>query len=733
VDYGEVLMKASPIINSFNGGEISPLLAGRVDLDKYRNSCLTLENFLPTIYGPAVKRPGTRFVAQVKNAAHTTILVSFEFSVSQAYILEFGDNYMRVYKDGGKVLDSGGVNPYEIVTPYSHTDVSDLKFAQSADVMYIAHPDYPPQKLSREDHDDWTIEEIVFDWPPFNDINTTNTSITASAVTGTGITLTASASLFESTDVGQQFKFSEVIESAYAIWESDTIYNIGDYCTYGGNVYKATNTGQAGTIPPVHTEGSASDPNVIWEFKHDGAGYVEVTGYTSATVVTADVVKGLPESTTSGSTRWSRGAWSDEYGYPRALAFHEDRLWWAGTSSKPQTMWASVSGDYENHKYGSNDDDALNYTISSQDLNVIEWLAPGRFLVIGTSGGEFVATGSRPEEAITPTNVRIARQTTYGSSGVTPYRVGNALLFAQRARRKIREFTYQFETDSYTAPDMSRLSEHILNDGNGLVDMAYQQEPYQILWAPRSDGTLAGMTYERMEDVVGWHRQVIGGDGEVESVASIPHWDGDQDSTWIVVKRTINGADAKFVEYIEKTYDDQDDSFYVDSGLTYEGSPVSSVSGLSHLEGETVDVLIDGAAHPQKTVSSGGIDLDWSGSKIHVGLHYDATIKTMNIEAGSNDGTAQGKQMVISGIVIRLLNTGSGLFYGGDMDDMDEVYLRNTDDDMDEAVPLFSGDTDVLAWPGEHGVGANVVLKHVKPLPCTVVALMPKVHTSDDS
>jgi len=718
--------KASPIQSSFNAGELSPKLKGRIDLTKFRAGCETMENFIPQIYGPATKRSGTRFVREVKTSANKTRLIPFEYSTEQAYVLEFGHQYIRFYANGGIVV-SGGSTPYEIASPYSSTDLAELDYAQSADVIYLCHKNYPPYKLARYGATNWTITAVDFDWPPFNDENTGTVTLTASAVTGNGITITASASTFVSADVGSYFKFSEVIESKYDKWESNKSVSGGSYRVYDGNLYYTSAGGTTGYRPPIHTEGTESDGAVSWQFMHDGAGYAKITAYSSATSVTADVISRLPASATSATLKWAEGAWSSRRGYPRSVTFYEDRLWFAGTSYKPQTLWASTSGDYENHKYGTNDDDALNYTINTQDQNTIQWLSPSKVLAIGTSNGEFTISASTASEAITPTNVRILPQTTYGSApDVRPLRIANAILFLQRASRKIREYVYNFDSDSYVAPNMNVLADHIAD--SAIIDTAYQQEPNQIVWAPLANGKLTGMTYERAEDVVGWHRQNVG--GEVESVVTIPHWDGDQDVVFMVVKRTINGSTKRYVEYLEK-YKTGADAFFVDSGLTYSGTATSIITGLSHLEGKEVAVLADGAVHPNVTVVSGQIELQVSVTKAQVGLPFTATIKTMPIEAGATDGVAQGKTQRISNLVIRLFETGPGLWYGPDTDQMDRVYARKSTDLMDNPIPLFTGDTALLPWPGEYEAPAQITIQHRLPTPCTLVALMPQLHTYD--
>ena len=713
----------APAQTSFNAGELSPLLKGRPTLDKYRNGCETLENFIPQIQGPARKRPGTRFVAEVKDSADATRLIPFEYSTTQAYVLEFGDLYIRFYLDGGVVESSPGV-PYEIVSPYTSAQVAALEYAQSADVVYITHPDHPPYKLARTSALSWTITAVTFAWPPFNDENVGTTTLTASAVTG-NITLTASASLFVSADVGSYFKISEVSASKYNQWTTGVSHSSGDIVYYLGNIYQSGTTAAAGSRPPIHTSGAESDGAVTWTFLHDGAGYAQITGYTSATLVNATVIKRLPATALTGSTRWAEGAWSARRGYPHAVTFYEDRLWFAGSASKPQTLWASVSGDYENHKYGTNDDDALNYTINTQDMNTIEWLAPTKVLAIGTANGEFTLSATQISDPVTPTNVKITPQTTFGSAtDVKPLRVGSVILFLQRAGRKLREYAYQFDTDSFVAPNMNVLADHITE--SGVLELAYQQEPSQIVWAPRTDGVLTGMTYERTEDVVGWHRHTIGG-GIVESAVTVPHWDGDQDVLWLIVRRTIDGSTVRYVEYVEKYMTDEY-AFFVDCGLTYDGSPVTAISGLDHLEGEEVAVLVDGAVHPNRTVSAGAINLQLAGSVVNVGLPYTATIKTMPIDIATNAGTSFIDEKRAHKIVMQLYQTGPGLWYGPNENEMDEYSVRSSRDAMDSPVPLFTGFTEALPWPSGSERGPQLMIQHRLPLPCTVVALIPELN-----
>lgn len=795
--------KASPIQNAFNAGEVSPLLGGRTDVDKYRKACRILENFIPLIPGPVTKRSGTRFVKPVVNSAHNVALIPFQFSTTQAYILEFGDLYMRVYRNNGLVLESAqsitgvtAANPaeltitghsyttgdevfitgtgvsaldgryftitvtgantftvpadgtgwssggtasrvYELVTPFAHTDVRSLAFAQSADVLYVAHESYAPIKITRTGHTAWTQSEITFNWAPFLSENI-DTAITAYSSAATGaVTLTASSGIFTADMVGGFFKFREQPATNSDIWPAATAVTAGAEYRWSNNVYSAGSSATTGNRPPIHESGTEFDGGVSWTYLHSGEGYVKITGFTSSTVVTGTVIRRLPGSVVGAGNatfRWSMGAWSAEYGYPRAVTFYEDRLLWAGSTNNPQTIWGSKSGDYENHQSGVDDDDAYIYTINTDQVNVIEWLSSGKVLFIGTVGGEFIMSASSLDEAITPTNVRVVERQSKGSKeGIPPVRLGDSVLFVQRSGRKVRELFYSFDNDSYQATDRTLLSDRV--SLTGLTGVAYQQEPNQLVWYTRTDGQLACLTHEREEDVIGWHRHIIGGtDAKVEAVASIPHPDGDQDQLWMVVSRTIDGGTKKYIEYLEKNWDeslDQEDGFFVDSGLTYDGSPVSSVSGLDHLEGESVTIVADGATHPNKTVSSGSVTLDRSGSVIHIGMAYTAKLQTMRFEAGAADGTAQGKTKRIHDFSIRLYQTGPGLWAGPGGVDMEEIQFRDSGMAMDSPVPLFDGDKTRIEWPGGYEEDGGVTLEHRLPLPCTIISIMPQLVTED--
>ena len=680
---------------------------------------------------------------------------------------------------------SGGVanKVFELATPYTTAQLFDIKFAQSADVMYLTHPSHEVEKLSRTGHTSWTLTDVDFTKGPFQDANTTATTFTPSThTTGTGRTLTASATTgvnsgsgFLSTDIGRQFYMN--------------------------------------------------------------SGYGVITGVNSTTeaVITIDTAM----TNSNAVTDWQLGAFSDTTGHPSCVTFFEQRLVFAGTTNQPQTIFFSKSGDYENMDANIGgtvaDDDAIIYTIASNQVNAIRFMTATRTLIIGTAGGEFTVSGGGTDSAVTPTNILIKKQSNHGSANVDAIAVGNATLFLQRAKRKIRELAYNFDVDGYIAPDMTILAEHI-SEG-GLTQIAYQQEPNQIVYGVRGDGELVGLTYQREQQVTAWHRHIFGGrfgnatitvtdyaniangtrivltkaDGTTttftsatssttgkfhtttsnnqtatnlktlidadsdftatvssnvvtitetsplstgfltvtslddstrltktdegkavcESVAVIPT-DDTEYQVYVIVKRTINGATRRFVEILNVFDFDQTDntSFnFLDSALSYSGSAVSTISGLDHLEGQTVSILANGATHPDKTVSSGSITLDRSSTDVKVGLAYTSLLQTMRLNAGSQNGTSQGKTKRIYDITVRMFET-IGVEVGPDLSNMERIPFRSSADLMDEGIPPFTGDKEV-EFRGNYETDGFIFVRQTQPLPFTILSLYPRLTTND--
>ena len=667
-------------LTNFTGGELSPRLDGRNDLAKYPTGCKTLENMIIYPHGSAARRSGTQYVAEVKDSTKETRLIPFEFSTTQTYILEFGDQYIRFYKDNGQILSGGSA--YEISSPYLEAELFDIKFAQSADVMYICHPNHAVRKLSRTGHTAWTLTTVDFQNGPFMDHNISTTTLTAGhTAVGSSGNLTLSSTTGVNNDQG---------------WLSTDVGRL------------------------VH-------------FKD---GHYKITARTSATVAVSICI--ASPSSGSASTDFALGSFSDTTGHPSCVTFFEQRLVFAATLSQPQTLFFSKSGDYENmddNYHGTvADDDAIIYTIASNQVNAIRFMTATRTLIIGTAGGEFAVSGGGTDIAITPTNILIKKQSNNGAANVDALAVGNATLFLQRAKRKLRELAYNFDVDGYIAPDLTILAEHI-SEG-GFKQLSYQQEPNQIIWCVRNDGQLIGLTYQREQQVVAWHRHIFGGsfgsgNAICESVATIPTDDSEY-QTWVIVKRTINGTTKRYIEYIHNlNFDQTDDTTFnfLDSQLSYDGSPATTISGLSHLEGQTVSVLADGATHPDVVVSSGEITLSRSASKVKVGLAFTSLLQTMRIDAGSQNGTSQSKTKRIYEITLRLYET-LGVEVGPDLNNMERIPFRSSADLMDSSVSVFTGDKEI-EFRGNYETDGFIFVRQNQPLPLTILSLYPKLQTND--
>lgn len=764
------MSRATLIQNTFNAGELSPLLLGRQDIAKYKNGMQVCKNAIPLTQGAWTRRPGTVYQQQARHHDKQCRLFPFQFSVTQTYVLEFGENYIRfftgnapltltaqnitgitqaatavltyngsdTYANGDRVYITGvvgmtqvnnrefvvtnvntGANTfelynsdgtavnstgygawssggtvaeiYQVTTTYAEADLADIRIVQSADTLYILHPDFPPKTLVRVSATSWTLSSITFLDGPYEATNTTSTTLTPTAATGSGVTLTASAT---------------------------TGIN-------GGAGFATTDVGRFIRI----REGS------VW-------GYVLITGWTSTTVVTVTVINTL--TNTSAKATWRMGLWSDTTGYPTCATFHEDRLFFAGSATAPQRIDGSKTGLYANFAPTDTagvvaDDNAVSFTLNSDDVNAVKWLASNeKGLLVGTTRGEWQVKPSALNEAITPTNITGKPSTRHGSADVAPVTAGNAVLFVQRAGRKLRELAYVFEVDGFKAPDMTLLAEHITRPS--ITELAYQTQPQAIVWGVRSDGVLLGFTYERDQDVVAWHRHELGGFSNaggtaiplVESVAVVPNPTASRDELYMVVKRYINGGTKRYIEYMSKIWeygDEQVDAFQMDCGYTItNGSPSSTVTGLWHLEGQSVTPYVDGAAHEAVTVTNGTITLNHTATVVTLGYAYESDGQIMPVEGGSQDGTAQGKVKRIHSVAFWLMDT-LGLKFGPDADNLNEILATKWGQNFGEATALV---TDIISerMEDDYNKRGQVYWRADGPFPATVLAIIPKVNVA---
>jgi len=457
----------------------------------------------------------------------------------------------------------------------------------------------------------------------------------------------------------------------------------------------------------------------------DTIGHCVVVGYTSAKVVTVDVIEEF--GATTATPTWREGAWSAVRGYPAVGTFHEQRLMVAKSGSDPDAIWGSKTTEYEDFTPGVLATDPLAFKLQS---DIINWLSPLGQLVAGTVNAEYRLGAQSSDQILKPTDVKLTPQSRKGAAFIEPVNVGNAILFIQKRGaadygKKLRELSYNYINDSYDGVDLTLFAEHITK--TGIVKMAFMSSPFPILWAVTADGYLIGMTYEREQKVIAWHIHPT--DGEVEDICRIPG--AEQDDIYLLVKRTINGVDKRFIEVMMPfDFGDLEDAFFVDCGLTYDGVATDALSGLDHLEGCEVAILADGKVHARKIVAAGAIGLDYPASKVHVGLPYTAELEPLDLQGGSYEGTSQGKNKRIHGVSVYFYQSMGGEI-GQDADHTEKMFLKEERAADANQIPLYSGLKDDFNFQGDWQLSGRIYIKQDDPLPLTVLSILPRFSTVD--
>jgi hypothetical protein len=782
-------MPLYPLQPVFARGELSPRLFSRADIDHYKMGLAECVNWMVMKQGGLRRRPGTEWINYAKNPLHRTRLQKFVFSTIQAYVLEFGDYYVRFYANGGVVnknaaspiyfdapnvvhwdahtlvvddpvqfsstgflppplvvgrtyyvktvigvddftisdtkggaaitwLDvgagtNGGLAPVELATPYSISDVWRLQFAQSADVLYIAHPDIPQKMLSRFTGSTFQLVPYTGYDGPYLPENTTTTRFDPVGTSGNIVVNSVEAASLTPSTVGVN--------------------------------------GGVGFV--------ASDVNRWISLKYSNKWYgLKITEIVSATSVKADVkgliaddgkkVTSLPGQAPTGG--WRLGAWCETTGYPGCVTFYQQRLIWARSDTQPQTIWMSRAGVLDNFAVTSplQDDDALTITILAGEVNAISWIVEASDLLIGTNGAMRTLGPADTGKNFGPTNFMQKRQSTFGSLDIQPIQVAEVAIYPSFYGLSLREFLFSFQVNGYVSPELTILSEHMLR--SGIKQMSYAQDKDGIIWNAMGNGELVGITYDRDQQIVACTRHRIAGKvvgvpcvpypsddsepepdtpwGIVESVATIPGLD--RSEVWLSVRRTINGEETRYIERMTITFEAQPkaDAVFVDSSYSYSGASASAVSGASWLAGETIGTLADGAVMPESSVSEiGSISLPAgkSASKITFGLNYLSRAKTLAIAQGQQDGTGLGRRKNIISANIDVMETGYLEIGSPSARELQvKVGLRGVDDPMDTSPPLRDG---IFAYRFDRSWRdkGQIVMQTDKPLPATIRSVTP--------
>lgn len=586
------MSRAVTLQTNFTTGEIDPLLTSRIDINQYYNGLDKARNVLIQPQGGVVRRPGLEYIGTIPSAANPqngSRLVPFEFSTSQSYMLLFVNNRMYIYKDKVLVTNINATGNDYLTTTISSSYINFMDYAQSADTLIVVHEDMQPKQITRGVSDStWTISDITFEYIPQYAFTISTTSgphnITPSEVDG-NITITASGTTFISTDVGQYVE------------------------------------------------------------ANDGIGRARIVTFVSATEV--DAIVEIPffnaDAIAAGSWFIERGyedTWSASKGWPRTVTFHQGRLYFGGSKSRPNTIFASRVARFFDFNPGETlDDDAIIATLATDSVNAITGLFAGRDLQIFTKGGEFFISQASLDP-ITPNNIVVSTATRRGAKeGIKPVGAESGTLFIQRAGKALREFLFSDVELSYISNNISLLSSHLLKSPS---DMALRKSTSTddgdlLMIVNGEDGSLATYSILRGQNVIAPSLSTV--DGTFEKVAV------DVDTIYFVVKRTVN---ASTVYYIEAFNDDNT----TDSNVLLIGASLPStttVTGLNHLEGKTVKVIADDVMQNEKVVASGQIIIDSVPTAyIEIGLDYTPEVKTLPVELKLSSGNiiAQRKRIV---------------------------------------------------------------------------------------
>jgi hypothetical protein len=656
------------------------------------------------------------------------------------------------------VMESAG--EMEVVAPWSESDLQNIRDDQSGDVIFIACKDTQQYRIERQSTRSWSVVKYLSDDGPFKVINTGPIRITPSALSG-DITLASTKDLFTSGNVGSLFQLSSNGQQVSAnitaedTW-SDYIRVVGAGAsfrtfaltlsgTWSATVTLQRSVGEPGDWTDIKSytvngtdnyndgldnqtifyrvgvkTGDYTSGTVVEDINYTNGsitGIVRITAYTDAQNVNASVLVNL--GGTASTDDWSEGEWSDRRGWPTSVALHDGRLWWAGKDK----IWGSISdgfNSFDDTVIG--DSGPISRSIGSGPVDVINWLASTSHLLVGADGSELVARSSTLDEPLTPSNFGLKPVETLGSTDMDSIKVGTSVVFVQRNGSRVYELSFDGGSYNYVANDLTAIVPEI-----GLPSftrMAVQRQPDTRIHIVRSDGKVAVLVFDKFENVTCW--VIVETDGLIEDVVVIPGTE--EDEVYYVIKRTINGATKRYLEEWALESDCQGGATNkcMDSHITYSGASTTTITGLDHLEGESVVVWGNGKDLGSYTVSSGSIALSEPVTLAYVGLTYRARFKSAKLAtavATQQNPTPLTQRKRIDHLGLILADThAQGLKYGSDFDYLDDLPLTELEADVDTDSTHTSYDTDSIELNGSWETDTRLCLEANAPRPCTVLA-----------
>lgn len=790
-------MKGALITTNFTAGEFAPSLSGRVDVAKYGNAVARLENFFPRVQGGAVGRDGSRLLGYAKQQAR---LIPFVFSRAVSYQIEFGANYLRIWRSDGTRI--GG--PLELATPYGALEFPLVKYEQADDTMFFFLATQVPRRLQRLNDTTWRLDPVPFAVLPFSErsrpVNTTGTL--SAATVGTGRTLTAGAATFYESDVGRDvvsgfgaatitgytsatvvtvtvtsaFTSPNLASGAWALEGSPfgfmypgakepvgqivTLFgaitrpgaininlgtsniqstpgifvagdvgkrvygDLGVYLITAFNSATSVDATRVSTALPLtdsYTAGSWGITGDVFRASDVGAyvrapgtgGLWRITKYIDPTKVEAEI-RSVPSSHIAnlpGAWEIATADWTTATGYPACGALHEQRLWLANTTAQPQGIWASRIGEYLNFEPGVDDDDGFSYVLNTHQRNPITHLAATKRLFALTAGLEASLRGGN-EKAIGPTNIRKDNESTHGCNDVRPVVVGREVLFIHGAGRALHAMGYNAAIDGFDSPDRTIYADHILQ--SGVVDMAHQAKPDSLIHCVRADGQMAVCAYNVEQEVVGWSRYLT--QGFYRSVSVVPV--AARDDVWTIVERVIAGVTVFCVERFEP-------GLKTDCTVTQSSGMPIDTWAVNTFDGMEVATKADGVYMGTVTATAGNVVLPRPASVLEAGLPFVPELELLPPEVAGGSGTAQGSNMSVHEVVVRLLDT-NAIEINGEQGDFRQ-FGSNL---LDRPPPGYTGDYRAITL-SDSLYRPKLVIRQPFPYPIHVTAVVRKLTVND--
>lgn len=944
--------KVSKLQAAFTAGQISPTVTGRVDNPRYEMAMALVQNYLPIIQGPLIRRPGTKFVTNAKNSNQPPTLIPFQFSTTQNYMIEAGDKYFRFYQNEGQIVTSSNsflvsglysatpphiaesrftairpspiTNPgdihynsslispgtiLEIPTPYEFIDLQKIKYTQKQDTLYLTHPSYPPYKLIRTGVNTWDLKQVFIQDGPYLPLNSylsiadnpsvvmfpssSNNILTIQAgstavISNTGQSVVNSGAIVITTATNHGFSNGQrvCVTNVFGTVEANNVNDpsgatftnssITQAYWVAGNVTNTTidllgskfqhifvNTSVPIVAPALFQLYSLPSGQSAWtdvlvgssgqqpSFRNialinqtDGHRYFgKISSVNNASKATVNLGIGLNLPDTTTNLFWQLGSYNAINGYPSACCFHQDRLTFAGAPGIPQELDASVTGNYETFSASGsnlqvNNNNALQFNLSSQDLNAIKWIKSAtQGLLAGTSSGEWAISPNSQSPALTPTSINATQTTFYGSYDADAIQAGAATIYIQRAQRKVRELLYFWQVNNFKSTNLAELAETFTLPT--ITKLVNQKEPHPVIWCVRSDGVLLSMTYNRddvtLQTSVGWAQHLLGGQSDsagtqplVKSVGVIPSGDTTYDELWLSVQRWINSSQVSTIEFMTKPFDQttpQEQSYHFDCGAVYNSSIVvtgvsiagsaivtapnhgitnssvvrfyntiglniqttdvngnvtttnrfnentfvvnsvstnaffiqdflgnyintnscsvyvgsavvnqlvTSISGITWLENETVGVLADGGIQANAVISNTGVlTLNSPAAIVAFGYPYSSQGQMLRTHEGSAQGTSIGSNRRVNRVAFMLNNVGDFSF-GPTFTKLIPAEFEIADgQNADAATPLFSGVHRDGIESGDSQFTDSVCFQQNSGLPGQVLAIVRFLEEND--